>query len=165
MDRQEAAAAQPDLHLRPSPNHCNSPHLTPADTTPLAGGAAIAPAPAAAAAAAQAPALSKVCKVDEGYSDDTRSSSDQDLSSSSNDVMALSDWMLAQSEHDRAGMWDLAFCYVIFLFSLRSRTSLTNCPIIPLNRSGLQSVTIPSHFHCRDGRRTPYPSIAYGSGS
>lgn len=103
MEREEAAATQPDLHLRPSPNHCNSPRLTSTDTT---SGAATATT--AGAAATPTPSVSKVCKVDEGYSDDTRSSSDQDLTSSPNDVMALSDWMLAQSEHDRAGMCGLA---------------------------------------------------------
>lgn len=101
MDREEAAAVQPDLHLRPSPDHCNNPHLTPTNTTPVAT--------AAAAAATPTPSLPKVCKVDEGYSDDTRSSSDQDLTSSPNYVMAPSDWMLAQSEHDRAGMCAFAF--------------------------------------------------------
>lgn len=48
-----------------------------------------------------APSLSPSSKLDEGYSDDTRSQSDKDLVS--DHVMMLPEWVLAQSETDRAG--------------------------------------------------------------
>lgn len=48
-----------------------------------------------------APSLSPSFKLDEGYSDETRSQSDKDLAS--DNVMMLPDWVLAQSETDRAG--------------------------------------------------------------
>ncbi|KAJ5730080.1 uncharacterized protein N7483_004588 [Penicillium malachiteum] len=49
--------------------------------------------------------LSPSFKVDEGYSDETRSQSDKELVATEN-VMMLPDWVLAQSESDRA---ELAF--------------------------------------------------------
>lgn len=45
--------------------------------------------------------LSPSFKLDEGYSDDTRSQADKDLGS--DNVMALPSWLLAQSETGRAG--------------------------------------------------------------
>ncbi|KAJ5138707.1 uncharacterized protein N7515_003555 [Penicillium bovifimosum] len=45
--------------------------------------------------------LSPTFKLDEGYSDDTRSQADKDLGS--DNVMALPNWILAQSEAGRAG--------------------------------------------------------------
>jgi F-box and WD-40 domain protein 1/11 len=45
--------------------------------------------------------LSPSFKLDEGYSDDTRSQADKDLGS--DNVMALPNWVLAQSEAGRAG--------------------------------------------------------------
>jgi F-box and WD-40 domain protein 1/11 len=48
-----------------------------------------------------APSLSPSFKLDEGYSDDTRSQADKDLGS--DNVMALPNWILAQSEAGRAG--------------------------------------------------------------
>lgn len=48
-----------------------------------------------------APSLSPAFKLDEGYSDDTRSQSDKDLVP--DNVMSLPEWILAQSEADRAG--------------------------------------------------------------
>jgi F-box and WD-40 domain protein 1/11 len=50
-----------------------------------------------------APSLSPAFKLDEGYSDDTRSQPDKDLVS--DNVMSLPEWVLAQSEADRAGKW------------------------------------------------------------
>lgn len=50
-----------------------------------------------------APSLSPAFKLDEGYSDDTRSQSDKDLVA--DNVMSLPEWVLAQSEADRAGEW------------------------------------------------------------
>lgn len=47
-----------------------------------------------------APSLSPSPRVDEGYSDETRSQPDKDLV---DHVMMLPDWVLAQSEADRAG--------------------------------------------------------------
>jgi F-box and WD-40 domain protein 1/11 len=47
------------------------------------------------------PSLSPAFKLDEGYSDDTRSQPDKDLAS--DNVMSLPEWVLAQSETDRAG--------------------------------------------------------------
>ena len=53
----------------------------------------------------------KTFKLDEGYSDESKSPSEQDLNHSpttttnSNDAMPLPDWILAQSEHHRAGMF------------------------------------------------------------
>ncbi|KAK5797817.1 hypothetical protein VI817_004108 [Penicillium citrinum] len=55
-----------------------------------------------------ASSLSPSFKLDEGYSDDTRSQPDKELMSEN--VMMLPDWMLAQSESDRAGripLWSL----------------------------------------------------------
>jgi F-box and WD-40 domain protein 1/11 len=48
-----------------------------------------------------APSLSPSFKLDEGYSDDTRSQSDKDIVS--DNAMMLPEWILAQSEADRAG--------------------------------------------------------------
>lgn len=45
--------------------------------------------------------LSPSFKVDEGYSDETRSQADKE--SATDNVMMLPDWVLAQSESDRAG--------------------------------------------------------------
>ena len=51
----------------------------------------------------------KTFKLDEGYSDESKSPSEQDLNPSPttnpNDAMPLPDWILAQSEHHRAGMF------------------------------------------------------------
>lgn len=82
MDREAA--------IQPSPDD-STPHLT-------------STVPATTTATAASP-FSETCKVDEGYSDETKSPSDHGLSSSSNDAMALSDWMFAQGEHDRAGVF------------------------------------------------------------
>jgi F-box and WD-40 domain protein 1/11 len=48
-----------------------------------------------------APSLSPSFKLDEGYSDDTRSQADKDLGT--DNVMTLPNWVLAQSEAGRAG--------------------------------------------------------------
>ena len=48
-----------------------------------------------------APSLSPSFKLDEGYSDETRSQSDKDIVS--DNAMMLPEWVLAQSEVDRAG--------------------------------------------------------------
>lgn len=48
-----------------------------------------------------APTLSPSSKVDEGYSDDTRSQSDKELVT--DNAMVLPDWVLAQNEGNRAG--------------------------------------------------------------
>lgn len=51
-----------------------------------------------------APSLSAPFKVDEGYSDDTRSQADKELlPTPTDDVMSIPDWVLAHSETDRAG--------------------------------------------------------------
>lgn len=47
------------------------------------------------------PTLSPSFKLDEGYSDETRSQSDKDIVS--DNAMMLPEWVLAQSESDRAG--------------------------------------------------------------
>ncbi|KAL4788122.1 WD40-repeat-containing domain protein [Aspergillus varians] len=50
-----------------------------------------------------APSLSAPFKVDEGYSDDTRSQADKELvRTPSDDVMSIPDWVLAHSEVERA---------------------------------------------------------------
>ncbi|KAL4921742.1 WD40-repeat-containing domain protein [Aspergillus aurantiobrunneus] len=50
-----------------------------------------------------APSLSAPFKVDEGYSDDTRSQADKELlQPPSEDVMSIPDWVLAHSEAERA---------------------------------------------------------------
>ena len=48
-----------------------------------------------------APSLSPSFKLDEGYSDETRSQAEKDLGS--DNVMTLPNWVLAQSEAGRAG--------------------------------------------------------------
>lgn len=53
--------------------------------------------------ASAAPSLSPSLKLDEGYSDETRSQSDKDLAS--DNAMLLPDWARAQSETDRAGKY------------------------------------------------------------
>lgn len=50
-----------------------------------------------------APTFSPSSKVDEGYSDDTRSQSEKEPMMDS--TVILPDWMLAQSEPDRAGKY------------------------------------------------------------
>lgn len=55
--------------------------------------------------------LSPSFKLDEGYSDDTRSQADKDLAP--DHVMMLPDWVLAQSEANRAGKTHLTFLAVI----------------------------------------------------
>ena len=52
-----------------------------------------------------APSLSPSSKLDEGYSDDTRSQADKDLGSDNG--MALPNWVLALSEAGRAGKMSL----------------------------------------------------------
>lgn len=47
------------------------------------------------------PSLSPSFKLDEGYSDDTRSQADKDLGP--DNAMTLPNWVLAQSEAGRAG--------------------------------------------------------------
>jgi F-box and WD-40 domain protein 1/11 len=55
-----------------------------------------------------APSLSTPYRLDEGYSDETRSQSDKDLVNVQSDyVMPLPDWLLANSEEDRAGSLSL----------------------------------------------------------
>lgn len=49
------------------------------------------------------PSLSPSFKLDEGYSDETRSQSDKDLVP--DHALMLPDWVLAQSEADRAGKY------------------------------------------------------------
>jgi F-box and WD-40 domain protein 1/11 len=51
-----------------------------------------------------APPLAASFKLDEGYSDDTRSLPDNEASLSSADAMSLPEWILAHSEAERAGM-------------------------------------------------------------
>ena len=46
-------------------------------------------------------------KLDEGYSDEAKSPSHQGPNLFANDAMTLPDWVLAQSEQDRAGMYCL----------------------------------------------------------
>lgn len=48
-----------------------------------------------------APSLSPSFKLDEGYSDDTRSQSEKELVPEN--AMMLPDWVLSQNETDRAG--------------------------------------------------------------
>lgn len=43
-------------------------------------------------------------KLDEGYSDEAKSPSYQEINPFANDAMPPPDWILAQSEQDRAGM-------------------------------------------------------------
>lgn len=43
-------------------------------------------------------------KLDEGYSDEAKSPSYQEINPFTNDAMPPPDWILAQSEQDRAGM-------------------------------------------------------------
>ena len=50
-----------------------------------------------------APSLSAFFKVDEGYSDETRSQSDRESKPSAEDVITLPNWVLTHSETDRAG--------------------------------------------------------------
>lgn len=50
-----------------------------------------------------APSLSTSFKVDEGYSDETKSQSDRESKPSTEDVITLPDWLLTHSEADRAG--------------------------------------------------------------
>jgi F-box and WD-40 domain protein 1/11 len=59
-----------------------------------------------------APSLSPSFKLDEGYSDDTRSQSDKDIVS--DNAMMLPEWILAQSEADRAGKSPLAASCIAF---------------------------------------------------
>lgn len=49
------------------------------------------------------PPLTTSFKLDEGYSDETRSQAENEANPSSDEVMALPGWMLAHSEADRAG--------------------------------------------------------------
>lgn len=50
-----------------------------------------------------APPLAASFKLDEGYSDETRSQAENEANPSSEDVMTLPGWVLAHSEADRAG--------------------------------------------------------------
>lgn len=49
------------------------------------------------------PPLAASFKLDEGYSDETRSQAENEANPSSEDVMTLPAWVLAHSEADRAG--------------------------------------------------------------
>ena len=62
-----------------------------------------------------APSLSPSFRLDEGYSDDTRSQADKDLGS--DNVMALPNWVLAQSEAGRAGKISLSLSPVVIATS------------------------------------------------
>lgn len=66
-----------------------------------------------------APSLSTSFKVDEGYSDETKSQSDRESKPSTEDVITLPDWLLTHSEADRA---ELAYG---LLRSLRTSTVAT----------------------------------------
>lgn len=77
-----------------------------------------------------ASSLSPSFKLDEGYSDDTRSQPDKELMPEN--VMMLPDWVLSQSESDRAGrtpLWSFGgdcgdFLSIIFDFSLSEARDL-----------------------------------------
>jgi F-box and WD-40 domain protein 1/11 len=49
------------------------------------------------------PSLSASFKLDEGYSDETRSQAENDVKISSGEIMSLPEWILAHSELERAG--------------------------------------------------------------
>jgi F-box and WD-40 domain protein 1/11 len=51
-----------------------------------------------------APSLAASFKLDEGYSDETRSQPDNEASITQADTMSLPDWILTHCEADRAGM-------------------------------------------------------------
>lgn len=53
-----------------------------------------------------APPLTASFKLDEGYSDETKSQPDNEPSLKSPDSMPLPEWILAHSEAERAGMLD-----------------------------------------------------------
>lgn len=78
-----------------------------------------------------APSLSPSFKLDEGYSDDTKSQADKDLGL--DNVMALPNWVLAQSEAGRAGKIPLFFnpilsvCQLPCCEALRLLSSLYYC--------------------------------------
>lgn len=78
-----------------------------------------------------APSLSPSFKLDEGYSDDTKSQADKDLGL--DNVMALPNWVLAQSEAGRAGKISLFFnsifsvCQLPCCEALRLLSSLCYC--------------------------------------
>ena len=57
-----------------------------------------------------APSLSPTFKLDEGYSDETRSQAEKDPGS--DNVMMLPNWVLAQSEAGRAGENFLMFTFL-----------------------------------------------------
>lgn len=64
-----------------------------------------------------APSLSPSSRIDEGYSDETRSQPDKDVVV--DNIMMLPDWVLAQSETDRAGK---CFCSCVIHPSAWSST-------------------------------------------
>ena len=81
-----------------------------------------------------APSLSPSFKLDEGYSDDTRSQADKDLGS--DNVMALPNWVLAQSEAGRAGKISLSLSPVVFATTAQhSLLLLVAFAIFLVNRS------------------------------
>jgi hypothetical protein len=81
-----------------------------------------------------APSLSPSSKLDEGYSDDTRSQTDKDLGSEN--VMALPNWVLAQSEAGRAGR--ISFLSLSSLGMIPGRAMNASCgEIAPLLTASL----------------------------
>jgi hypothetical protein len=53
-----------------------------------------------------APSLAASFRLDEGYSDETRSQPDNEGSLILTDAMPLPDWLLTHSEADRSGTWE-----------------------------------------------------------
>jgi F-box and WD-40 domain protein 1/11 len=109
-----------------------------------------------------APSLSPTFKLDEGYSDETRSQAEKDPGS--DNVMMLPNWVLAQSEAGRAGENFLCslFCALIATAVKRAfpacRLCLPGRFVLPADRSflphraGVQSPTVPTYLeHRRSG--------------
>jgi len=101
-------------------------------------------------------------KVDEGYSDDTRSQADKELSRTpSDDVMSIPEWVLAHNEAERAGKSPLAPSRVPPVrLVLNHQHSLTGHSC--LLRDRVQPSTYITHFDRRFSGGAINPAVAHG---
>lgn len=100
------------------------------------------------------PSLAASFKLDEGYSDETRSQPDHDAKPSPGEAMTLPDWVLAHSEAERAGK--------------STPQPAGPCSVIRLLTSGcracVQSAANPADLHHRRRGRTPQAPPPHGPG-
>jgi F-box and WD-40 domain protein 1/11 len=66
-------------------------------------------------------------KLDEGYSDETRSQTENEAVPPSDDILSLPGWILAHSEADRAGMFAVSICVWVHVLTRFLQSSRIAC--------------------------------------